>query len=231
MTRTLLFFAAAMSTLAQNSGDLVSSSVLKDVNKGVAITIMNRHSAALTALLVETRQYSSTGKLMAVHAKYHDVYVNVNHDEPLAPGASRTVWLLAPQALKVAEMDVQFIAALFQDGARVGSERGIRILAGRRAEVRRAIADARSALSRSNGSATIAASELQALYDRSVAFKGKTEVEHTIGGISTLVPIAIMRELSARNAVCSQDDCRSASLRSVTQYLEQWDSWLASTGN
>lgn len=200
--------------------------VSKDAAQGISVSIVNNHTYPVTALLIETRQFSNNRRLKAVHVKYQDVLVNLNHDQPLPPGSTRVVPLLAPPAIEDDNFEVRVAAALFQDGTRFGNELDLGVLTGRRLRLKEQLASIMGLLQRAGHDRGALSRDIDEQLAAVRAFKGNTRTEYVIESIATLPLTFTRNELAARDANCSSISCRDANNAAILRRLALWHSWL-----
>lgn len=234
MARVLLGFLAvlAFTPVLHAEMSLASYTVSSDPVNGVAITVKNEHVSPMTAILIETRQFSGPGKLRALHARYMDVYVNPGYERAIGPGEVRTFALQPPQALLRGTYQVQLAGALFEDGARFGTPDGIRILVGRRERVRSDLAEVAQLIERvkqSGYGANQILEELQASAQRAKHVAAVADVDKAIGTIGGFVAVFAFNSINGAGSAClSNPACTGRRVEAAILHLRNWQTSIPS---
>lgn len=116
----------------------------------INVTVSNEYSRPVTGLLVQATIVEN-GKRRAIVSHYLDIYVNAFHDKAITPGEKRQIPIIDARLPPTAVPSIVIAGAVFEDGSRLGSDYGVRVLLGRRTEPQNAISRFRDHLTSLSG--------------------------------------------------------------------------------
>lgn len=225
---TLLMVGSSISSAADIPVSTLVSSQPSTGSAGITLTIRNISSQPLTGWLARTRVYEGSKLRMDLY-NYMDVYVNAEHDHPLAPGelvSSRVPGVYDNTKYKY---ESELIGALFADGTAAGTSDGIRILDGRRRALQQGLAKSITTLSTTTGNAL---GREAAIRELSAGIRPATEADklnHTeryIAMVNVQLSDFLTRSLGRVEDVCD-DACSAARFDGALHALTRWHASLS----
>jgi hypothetical protein len=220
----MLFFLPALAGLAAGA-DRVQVSQITDGNGAVTVCVTNRHTSPITALLLDATVTRGGGRA-AVITRYVDVYVNAGQDSTIGPGQTSALWSLPAVAPGGGTLSMVVDAAVFADGRRYGSEKGLRILAGRRRGLLDALLHGRGLLERGRSAGLSSVrmgvdSAMQALMAETRRMPPEEIPSRTAGA---LVAQTIKNALDGPAPPDCAGDCAAERIERLLQRLSVWES-------
>jgi len=216
---------------APTPGVLVTHSVSSDPSSGLVLTLVNQHSAPITAYVISVKHYDRGGKLRSEAYRYMDVYVNRGVDRNVSPKEARTVVLAGPLALSgELRHEASVDGVVFSDGRSTGSTEHVEFLYSVRRQLRQELVGLQDVLQlgrSQNASLLIVKDRVNARIQALKAEVGTTKVERWVRRFIPLAAMWMAAELEQGENSCS-GACVDERLQSTLQRAFQWQGQIES---
>ena len=216
-------FSSAIGQTEATLGALITSSVSLDKASGLTMALKNVSRQPVTAWLVRTRAYEA-GKLRMDLYSYMDVYVNAEHDRPLAAGEIATVRVVPTAATSKYQFKSELVGALFANGSASGNTDAIEILDGRRRVLGDAIRETIRIINDANSKQSGREHLIRDLTEKirsALPSDNLTQKERYIVSVKGQLAEFLKQSIGTADDVCD-DVCNSNRISGALQVLTRW---------